>query len=87
VIIFHIGAYAVGVKMLIRDNERKKQKGGKIDYRWLGPYETVKLLGKDLYSLKELKNPENVTERVHGMLLKPYLSPIHPISPNVKLCT
>ncbi|XP_065899898.1 uncharacterized protein [Dysidea avara] len=75
------GAYAVGAKMLIRDNKRKKRKGGKLDYRWLGPYEIVKSLGKGLYSLKGVENPEKVIERVHGTRLKPYMSPIQPIPP------
>ena len=69
--------------MLIRDNKRKKRKGGKLDYRWLGPYEIVKSLGKGLYSLKGVENPEKVIERVHGTRLKPYMSPIQPILPKV----
>ena len=69
--------------MLIRDNKRKKRKGGKLDYRWLRPYEIVKSLGKGLYSLKGVENPEKVIERVHGTRLKPYMSPIQPIPPKV----
>ena len=69
--------------MLIRDNKRKKRKGGKLDYRWLGPYEIVKSLGKGLYSLKGVENPEKVIERVHGTRLKSYMSPIQPIPPKV----
>ena len=42
----------------MKDNERKKWKGRKLDYRWLGPYEIVKSLGKGLYSLKGIQNPK-----------------------------
>ena len=77
------GAYAVGAEVLIKDYERKKRKGGKLDYRWLGLYKIVKSLGKGLYMLKEAKELGRVIDRVHGTCLKPYLSPLQPLSPNV----
>ncbi len=50
---------------------RKKRKGGKLDDRWLGPYQVSKDLGKGFYSLT---NEEKVTvvERVNGAHLKIY---------------
>lgn len=78
------GAYAVGAEVLIKDYERKKRKGGKLDYRWLGPYKIEKSLGKGLYMLKEAKEAGRVIDRVHGTRLKPYLQPL---SPNVSCRT
>ena len=69
--------------MLIKEYEKEK-KGGKLDYRWLGPYKIVKSLGKGLYSLKGVEDPGRVIERVHGTRLKPYLSPLQSITPNVR---
>jgi len=77
---FRTGAYAVGAEVLVKDYERKKRKGGKLDYRWLGPYKIEKSLGKGLYMLKEAKETGRVIDRVHGTRFKPYL---RPLSPNV----
>lgn len=79
----HAGTYSVGAKMLIKDYERKKRKGGKMDYRWLGPYIIEKSLGKGLYALKTANNSGKVLDRVHGTRLKPYLSPLPPVPVNV----
>lgn len=78
------GAYAVGAEVLVKDYERKKRKGGKLDYRWLGPYKIERSLGKGLYMLKEANETGRVIDRVHGTRLKPYL---RPLSPNVSYCT
>ena len=69
--------------MLIKDYERKKRKGGKMDYRWLGPYTIVKALGKGLYTLEAGDESSKIIDRVHGTRLKPYLSPLPPASPDV----
>ena len=41
-------------EVLKRDFTRKKRRGGKLDYRWQGPYIIVASLGKGLYRLKEM---------------------------------
>ena len=69
--------------MLIKDYNRKKRKGGKMDYKWLGPYTIVKSLGKGLYALKATDGSVGVIDRVHGTRLKPYLSPLASVSPDV----
>ena len=38
----------------MKDFRRKKRKGGKLDYRWIGPYIIISSLGKGLFKLKEL---------------------------------
>ena len=40
--------------VLKKDFTRKKRKGGKLDYRWQGPYVILASVGKGLYKLKEL---------------------------------
>ena len=47
--------FSVGSVVLKRDFTRKKRRGGKLDYRWVGPYVVSATLGKGLFSLKELK--------------------------------
>ena len=43
-----------------RDFTRKKRRGGKLDYRWQGPYVITASLGKGLFRLKET-NGERVS--------------------------
>ena len=43
-----------------KDFTRKKSKGGKLDYRWQGPFVIIASLGKGLFKLKEL-NGEKVS--------------------------
>ena len=54
----HGGAsyFDVGCLVLKKDFTRKKRKGGKLDYRWTGPYIIISSLGKGLYKLKECRN-------------------------------
>ena len=47
---FGVGSAAA---VFMKDFTRKKRHGGKLDYRWLGPYTITKALGKGLYELKE----------------------------------
>ena len=64
---------------------RKKRKGGNWITDGLVPiYKIVKSLGKGLYSLKGVEDSGRVIERVHGTRLKPYLSPLQSITPNVR---
>ena len=46
--------FNVGSVVLKKDFTRKKCKGGKLDYRWQGPYMISASLGKGLFKLKEL---------------------------------
>ena len=46
--------YTVGSQVLKKDFLRKKCKGGKMDYLWLGPYVITFVVGKRLYRLKEV---------------------------------
>ena len=45
--------FAVGTKVLKKDFRRKKRKGGKLDYRWEGPFIIAGALGKGLFKLKD----------------------------------
>lgn len=47
--------FSVGSTVLKKDFTRRKRRGGKLDYRWLGPYTITAALGKGLFQLKELK--------------------------------
>ena len=48
--------FDVGSFVLKKDFRRKKRKGGKLDYRWVGPYKIVKSLGKGLFALKKISS-------------------------------
>ena len=46
--------FTIGDTVLKKDFRRKKRKGGKLDYRWMGPYVIVNSLGRGLFRLKEI---------------------------------
>ncbi len=46
--------FGVGSVVLKKDFRRKKRRGRKLDYRWLGPYTITESLGKSLFQLKEI---------------------------------
>ena len=46
-------SYQVGALVKLKDFNRKKRKGGCLDFRWKGPYTITASLGKGLYQLKE----------------------------------
>ena len=73
---FKPGCYSVGAKMLVKDFNRKKRKGGKLDYKWKGPYTITQCLGRGLYSLKAVDKSHEIG-RINGAHLKQYLSPMH----------
>ena len=52
-------SYQVGALVKLKDFNRKKRKGGCLDFRWKGPYTITASLGKGLYRLKE-QNGEKV---------------------------
>ncbi len=45
--------FTVGSLVLKKDFRRKRRRGGKMDYRWQGPFTITTVLGRGLYSLKE----------------------------------
>ena len=53
--------FSVGSAVFMKDFTRKKRQGGKLDYRWVGPYMITKALGKGLYQLKEQKGDKVCT--------------------------
>ena len=38
--------------MLLRNSKNISRKGGKLDPKWLGPYDVVECLGKNVYKIK-----------------------------------
>ena len=46
--------FGVGSTVLLKDFNRKKHKGGKLDFRWQGPFVIVSSLGRGLFKLKDL---------------------------------
>ena len=46
--------YTVGSLVWKKDFLRKKRRGGKLDYPWMGPFMIVKSLGKGLFKLQEV---------------------------------
>ena len=74
--VYDKGTFEVGAKMLLKDFNRRKRKGGKLDFKWTGPYIITHSLGRGLYSLKAIEKPEVIVSRVNGAHLKPYHSPL-----------
>ena len=66
------GAFDIGSQVLMKDLTRKKRKGGKLDTKWIGPFQIQKNLGK---ALTGVKNSTLKINRVHGTHLKPYFVP------------
>lgn len=64
--------FTKGALVLKKDMKRKKRAGGKMDYKWLGPYRIVKSMSKGLYQIESVEQPKIKIQRVHGIHLKPY---------------
>ncbi len=45
-------SFQVGSFVMKKDFTRKKRRGGKLDPKWVGPFQITAVLGKGLYSLK-----------------------------------
>ena len=58
----HPKRFQVGARVWKKDFRRKKQKGGKMDPKWLGPYKIIQDLGKGLYKLQLLENPDRASK-------------------------
>jgi hypothetical protein len=65
-------AFIVGDIVLRKDTTRKKRAGGKLDFRFTGPYVITKSMGKGIYSLKSIDNSTEEIPKVSGALLKPF---------------
>ena len=50
--------FGVGSAVLLKDFNRKKRKGGKLDFRWQGPFEIISSLGTGLFKLKTTWNQD-----------------------------
>ena len=57
---------------------RKKRAGGKLDFKWLGPYTVVKSMGRGLYQIQDTNDPKQKL-KVHGIHLKLF-------HPSTKVC-
>ena len=55
--------------MLVKDFNRTKMKGGKLDNEWRGPCTITKCLGRRLHSLKVADNSHEIT-RIGNVHLK-----------------
>lgn len=67
--------FKIGAVVLKKDFTRKKRKGGKLDSKWVGPYQIVCSIGRGLYRIAEIKDPQKVIARVNGVHLKKYNMP------------
>ena len=49
--VYDKGTFEVGAKLLLKDFNRMKRKGRKLDCKWTGPYIITHSVGRGLYSL------------------------------------
>ena len=64
----------VGTTVLNEKLVKKQRKGGKMDYRWLGPYPINRCIGRGVYELKYMKGAVLMT-KVNVNRLKVYKYP------------
>ena len=69
----HFPNFQVGTQVLKKDFRCKRRLGGKLDFKWLGPYTIEANLGKGLFKLRSITNPQEIVSRVNGVHIKPYL--------------
>ena len=62
----------MGSTVLRKDFTRKKQKGGKLDYKCLGPYRITHSIGRRIYRLQLIADPKKTVNRVNSVQLKAY---------------
>ena len=67
--------FKVGAVVLKKDFTRKKRKGGKLDSKWVGPYNIIANLGRGLFRLQQVGDPAKIVQRVNGVHLKEYNMP------------
>ncbi|XP_065893114.1 uncharacterized protein [Dysidea avara] len=66
--------FKVGALVLRKDMKRKKRAGGKMDYKWQGPYKVVKSVGKGIFQILNT-NDIKQTLKVHGTHMKLFYPP------------
>ena len=59
--------FDIGTKILKKDFRRKQRAGWCLDYRWLGPFEVTKDVGKGFFSVKSLVDGK-LTTRIYGTI-------------------
>ena len=59
--------FSVGATVLKKDFRRKKRRGGRLDYRWEGPFQITALLGKGLYRLKKISGSKVISGSLLGV--------------------
>ena len=52
--------FQVGTQVLKKNFRRKRRLGGKLDFKWLGPYTIETNLGKGLFKLRSITNPQEI---------------------------
>ena len=67
--------FKIGAVVLKKDFTRKKRRGGKLDFKWVGPFTVVADLGRGLYRLQQVYDPTKLVSRVNGVHLKEYNMP------------
>ena len=70
--------FKAGALVLRKDMKRKKRAGGKLDFKWLGPYMIVQSMGRGLYQIQDVNDPKQKL-KVHGIHLKLF-------HPSTKVC-
>jgi len=65
------GVFKCDALVLKRDMKCKKRAGGKMDFKWVGPFKVLASMGRGLYKIQNLDFPMQ-TEKIHGIHLKPY---------------
>ena len=79
--------FKVGALVLRKDMKRKKRAGGKMDYKWQGPYKVVKSVGKGIFQILNT-NDIKQTLKVHGTHLKLFYPPkkVHACMCGTQVC-
>lgn len=72
--------FSIGALVWKRDFTRKKCAGGKLESKWLGPYEITNSMGRGLYRLEDARDPTKVVSRVSGVHLKQCRIPLSEVS-------
>ena len=64
----------IGQLVLMKNNKNVHRMGGKLEDRWMGPYEIVKCLEKGRVKLKNLQSGKVLKNTYHAVNLKVYHS-------------
>ncbi|CAB4009128.1 retrotransposable element [Paramuricea clavata] len=70
-----------GSLVLLRNSRNDSRKGGKLDAKWLGPYEVVDCLGKNVFKIKNCSTGIENKKKVNAAVLKPYVPSTQQIQP------